>query len=398
MTGVRTSGHGVGGVAAGFPVVGMIGGGQLARMSAQAASAMGIGLRVLARDPRESAARAGGDIWWGAHDDPDAVRAFAQGCDVVTFDHEHVPPPLLESLLAAGIAVRPGPQALIHAQDKVSMRRALDGIGVPVPAWREVNDLDDVAQFGSEHSWPVVLKVSRGGYDGRGVWVVPDLAAAASAMAGTELVPGAVWLVEAHVAFTRELAAQVARRPSGEVVAYPVVQTVQRDGICAEVVAPCPGLEPEHARSAQAVATRIAEELDVVGMLAVELFDTPAGVLVNELAMRPHNSGHWSIEGATTSQFANHLRAVLDLPLGSPQPRAPFTVMVNVLGGSDSQPYSAYPLVLADPSVSVHMYGKDARPGRKLGHVTLLGADPDDLLARGRRAAAILRGEAVAGL
>ncbi len=379
--------------APGFPVVGMIGGGQLARMTQEAALALGVSLRILAAGPTESAARGGGDIRWGAHDDPEAVAAFAQGCDVVTFDHEHVPAPILAALVDAGLTVRPGPAALAHAQDKVHMRTAISAAGVPCPAWAVVTTPEDVVAFAGANSWPVVLKVSRGGYDGRGVWVVDGPEDAASVMSGNPLAPGVEWLVEQYVPFTRELAAQVARSPSGQAAVYPVVRTVQTDGICTEVVAPCPGLTDEHALAAQQVALRIAEALDVVGMLAVELFDTPDGVLVNELAMRPHNSGHWTIEGAVTSQFENHLRAVLDLPLGSPAARAPYTVMVNVLGGEHPDMYRAYRHVMArDPGLKVHMYGKDVRPGRKIGHVTVSGDDLESLLARAHHAADYLTG------
>ena len=377
----------------GFPVVGMIGGGQLARMTQEAALALGVGLRVLCGGPNESAARGGGDVWWGAHDDPVAVAAFARGCDVVTFDHEHVPAPILADVVTAGIPVRPSPAALAHAQDKVHMRAAISSAGVPSPEWAVVASAAEIAAFAEGHGWPVVLKVSRGGYDGRGVWVLEDLASAERIVDEQPLAPGAEWLVEQHVPFTRELAAQVARSPSGQVAVYPVVRTVQTDGICTEVVAPCPGLSDEHALAAQQVALRIAEHLDVTGMLAVELFDTPSGVLVNELAMRPHNSGHWTIEGAVTSQFENHLRAVLDLPLGSPAARAPHAVMVNVLGGSRTDLYAAYRHVLArDPGLKVHLYGKDVRPGRKVGHVTAYGSDLESLLARAHHAADYLTG------
>jgi 5-(carboxyamino)imidazole ribonucleotide synthase len=371
----------------------MIGGGQLARMTQESALALGVGLRVLAAGPTESAARGGGDIRWGAHDDPDAVAEFARGCDVVTFDHEHVPAPILAALVGAGVAVRPGPAALAHAQDKVHMRVAISSAGVPCPAWAVVGSPEDVVSFAGGNAWPVVLKVSRGGYDGRGVWIIDGPQDAAAVMAATSLEPGVEWLVEQYVPFTRELAAQVARSPSGQAAVYPVVRTVQTNGICTEVVSPCPGLTDEHALAAQQVALRIAEALDVVGMLAVELFDTPDGVLVNELAMRPHNSGHWSIEGAVTSQFENHLRAVLDLPLGSPAARAPYTVMVNVLGGEHPDMYSAYRHVMArDPGLKVHMYGKDVRPGRKVGHVTVSGDDLESLLARAHHAADYLTG------
>jgi 5-(carboxyamino)imidazole ribonucleotide synthase len=365
----------------------MIGGGQLARMTAEAATALGVGFRVLAATPQDPAALVVNDVHIGAHDDPIAVLEFAEGCDVVTFDHEHVPAAILEELHARGIQVRPGPDALAHAQDKLHMRAALTAIGVPCPAWAQVCDASEVESFAQGNSWPVVLKTSRGGYDGRGVWVVRSVDEATAVME-TALAEDSFWLVEQFVPFTRELSAQVARSPHGQAVAYPIVQTTQVDGICAEVVAPAPGLSEELALAAQEIALRIAKDLDVVGMLAVELFQTADGLVVNELAMRPHNSGHWSIEGAVTSQFENHLRAVLDLPLGDPSMRAPHAVMVNILGGEAGNLYSAYRHVFArDPEVKVHLYGKQVRPGRKVGHVTVIGNDYEELLARGRHAA-----------
>lgn len=365
----------------------MIGGGQLARMTAEAATALGVGFRVLAATPQDPAAQVVHDVRFGAHDDPAAVLEFAEGCDVITFDHEHVPTAILDALVARGIAVRPGPRALAHAQDKLHMRTALTAINVPCPPWSKAASPADVAHFAQGHGWPVVLKTSRGGYDGRGVWVVHNVDEASAVMA-TPLAPDSSWLVEQFVPFTRELSAQVARSPHGQAVAYPVVQTTQINGICAEVVAPAVELSEELALQAQDIALRIARDLDVVGMLAVELFETPDGLVVNELAMRPHNSGHWTIDGAVTSQFENHLRAVLDLPLGDPAGRAPFAVMVNILGGTVGGLYSAYRHVFArDPELKVHLYGKEVRPGRKVGHVTVLGDDAESLLNRGRHAA-----------
>lgn len=365
----------------------MIGGGQLARMSAEAATALGIGFRVLAQSPTDPAAQVVRDVHFGSHEDIDALLAFANGCAVVTFDHEHVPPAYLEQLEALGVAVRPGPAALFHAQDKIHMRQSLTDIGVPCPRWRVVSSLDQVIEFAAQVSWPVVLKTSRGGYDGRGVWVIKSAEQAAEVLA-IPLAAGAQWLAEEHIDFAQELAAQVARSPHGQAVAYPVARTTQINGICAEVVVPCPGLSAERAVQAQEIALRIARDLNVIGMLTVELFDTGEEIYVNELAMRPHNSGHWSIEGAVTSQFENHLRAVLDLPLGDPRAVAPYAVMVNILGGDADDLYSAYRHVLArDPGIKVHLYGKDVRPGRKLGHVTVIGDNYDQLLARGRHAA-----------
>lgn len=369
----------------GAPRVGMVGGGQLARMSAAPAAALGIEFRVLATSAEESAAQVVSDVRIGRHDDAAAVLDFARGCDVVTFDHEHVPAAILEQVEAMGVAVRPGPSALFHAQDKAHMRQALDGL--PAPRWSVVDSVTSAHAFGASVGYPIILKTSRGGYDGRGVWRVesPDEVVA---VMGTPLADGAVWLAEECVAFVRELAAQVARSPSGQSVAYPVVQTIQRDGICAEVLAPAPDLADERAMQAQRLALDVAARLGVTGMLAVEMFDTGTEILINELAMRPHNSGHWTIEGAVTSQFENHLRAVLDLPLGAPTAVAPYAVMVNILGGDVPNLFSAYRHVMArDPALHVHLYGKEVRPGRKVGHVTAVGSDLDSLRARTRHAA-----------
>jgi len=382
-------------VAPGFPVVGVIGGGQLARMLQQPAIALGVGLRVLATSMQESAAQAVRDVRLGNHDDLDDLRRFAAGCDVITFDHEHVPPLLLKTLEDEGVAVRPGGRALVHAQDKIIMREALTAAGVPCPLWAAIDEVEQLEAFGAEAGWPLVLKTSRGGYDGRGVWVVDSYAEASALIASTTLNPGARWLAEEKVDFVQELSAQVARSPHGQAVAYPVVRTVQTNGICTEVVAPAPGLTDDEAVAAQQAALTVAKALGVVGMLAVEMFETRDGrVLVNELAMRPHNSGHWSIDGAVTSQFENHLRAVLDLPLGDPSAIAPYAVMVNVLGGDKEDGlYRAYLHCMArDPGLKIHMYGKDVRPGRKLGHVTVVGDDLDDLLGRAHHAADYLTG------
>ncbi|MFY9648925.1 5-(carboxyamino)imidazole ribonucleotide synthase [Trebonia sp.] len=373
-----------------MPVVGMVGGGQLARMTAQAAIGLGVTFRVLAEAPADSAALVTPDVTVGSHLSLQDVSAFAGRCDVVTFDHEHVPGRVLAELESAGVLVRPGSAALRYTQDKLAMRGALTSRGVPCPRYAAVSSAADVEEFAAG-SWPVVLKAVSGGYDGRGVWVCASPAAAAEVVAH-----GIALLAEEFVPFRRELAALVARSPSGQGAAYPVVQTVQVDGICREVIAPAPGLDPEVAAAAQALALRIASSLDVTGLLAVELFETAAGgLLVNELAMRPHNSGHWTIDGARTSQFEQHLRAVLDLPLGSCALSGPFTVMANLLGGTDPDIYDRYIHVMAaDPAVKVHFYGKEVRPGRKIGHVTIVGDSAGDLSevrGRARRAASYLR-------
>ncbi|MEI7646977.1 MAG: 5-(carboxyamino)imidazole ribonucleotide synthase [Actinomycetes bacterium] len=372
-----------------FPVVGMVGAGQLARMCAQAAIGLGVKFTVLAADAQESAAQVVPATVIGNHDNVDDLLAFARDCDVITFDHEHVPTEHLDALIAAGIAVRPGPHALVNAQDKLQMRTTLSAAGIPAPLWREVTSAEDVDDFAATAGWPVVLKTARGGYDGKGVMVVTSAEEAAGVLSGSNV----RWLVEEKVNFTCELAVQVARSPHGQAAVYPVVQTIQRDGICREVIAPAP-IDEDTAMQAQAIALQIAQLLDVTGMLAVEMFLTANGVVVNELAMRPHNSGHWTIDGAVTSQFEQHLRAVLDLPLGSTAALAPHVVMVNVLGGDHPDMYHAYLHCMArDPGLKIHMYGKEVRPGRKVGHVTVVGDDLEDLLERGRHAAAYLTGE-----
>ncbi|MBX9390452.1 5-(carboxyamino)imidazole ribonucleotide synthase [Streptomonospora nanhaiensis] len=375
------------------PRVGMVGGGQLARMTHQAGIALGVDFRVLAGSPGDSAARVCGDVQLGDDRGLADLLAFAKSCDVLTFDHEHVPEPVLREVEAAGAVVRPGRAALQHAQDKLRMRTRATELGLPCPRWRAVSAIEQIEAFGAEADWPLVLKAARGGYDGKGVWVVADPAEAAAVLARADDA-GVQLLAEEKVAFRRELAVQVARSPYGQLAVYPVVETVQRDGICHEVIAPAPDLPEDKALRAQELAIDLAHALDVVGLLAVELLETDDGIVINELAMRPHNSGHWTMDGARTSQFEQHLRAVLDLPLGSPRTTAPYTVMANVLGGADPDVYGRYIHVMAkDPEVKVHLYGKEVRPGRKIGHVNVAGDDPADLLARARDAAAYLRGD-----
>ncbi|MEU6058672.1 5-(carboxyamino)imidazole ribonucleotide synthase [Streptomyces sp. NPDC047097] len=375
----------------------MVGGGQLARMTHEAGIPLGIRFKILSDTPQDSAAQVVGDVVIGDYRDLDTLREFARGCDVITFDHEHVPTEHLRALEADGIPVRPGPDALVHAQDKGVMRARLTEIGVPCPRHRIVTDPADVAAFAAEgggegDGFPVILKTVRGGYDGKGVWFVRS-----EAEARDPFLAGVPVLAEEMVDFTRELAANVVRSPHGQAVAYPVVESRQVDGVCDTVIAPAPELSEELSGAAQELALRIARELGVTGHLAVELFETRDGrILVNELAMRPHNSGHWTQDGAVTSQFANHVRAVLDLPLGDPRPRAPWTVMVNVLGGDYPDMYQGYLHCMArDPQLTIHMYGKDVKPGRKVGHVNTYGDDLGEVLERARHAAGYLRGTIV---
>jgi 5-(carboxyamino)imidazole ribonucleotide synthase len=360
------------------PKVAMVGGGQLARMTHQAAIAMGQSLRVLAADGADPAAQVSPDVVIGSHTDLEALRRVAAGAAALTFDHEHVPVDLLEKLVAEGVNVAPPPEALVHAQDKLVMRRRLAALGAPVPRYAAVEHLGDVDEFARRVDGPMVVKAARGGYDGRGVRMAAD-AAQARQIAGQYLDSGVPVLVEERVAMRRELAALVARSPFGQGAAWPVVETVQRDGICVLVIAPAPELPDEVGAAAQRLALSLAAELGVVGVLAVELFETADGeLLVNELAMRPHNSGHWTMDGSRTSQFEQHLRAVLDYPLGDTGTIAPVTVMANVLGGAQTPTTSLderlHHLFARMPDARVHLYGKEERPGRKVGHINFVGS------------------------
>ncbi len=359
--------------------VGVIGGGQLARMMIPAAVNLGIHLRVLAENAGESADLA--TTMLGSHLNVVDILRFAEGVDVVTFDHEHVPQDVLRTLLERGVVVRPGPDALLYAQDKLLMRERLGGIGLPVPNWARVTTMSELQAFLDGNGGRAVVKTARGGYDGHGVRVVTSAKEAADWFTGEAL------LAEELVEFRRELAQSVARRPSGEIAAWPVVESVQRDGVCAEVIAPAPDSAGRIADQAREIAVAIAESLDVTGVLAVELFETVDGrLLINELAMRPHNTGHWSIDGAVTSQFEQHLRAVLDLPLGVTDRREPWSVMVNILGGPVIGTFEdRYRVAMADqPGVKIHNYGKTPRPGRKVGHVTASGDTLDEVTQRAR--------------
>jgi 5-(carboxyamino)imidazole ribonucleotide synthase len=370
----------------------MVGAGQLARMTHQAAIALGQSLRILADSPDDGAALVASDVVIGDYRNLGDLQAFALGCDVLTWDHEHVPNEYIRALTDAGITVHPGADALHFAQDKGAMRHRLAEIGIESPRWLDLEEVSDreaaLRAFGEDVGWPLVLKSTRGGYDGKGVWVVDSLEDAAEVLnSGTSL------LAEEKVRIKRELAADVARSPYGQAAAWPVVETVQRDGINVEVLAPAPDLSDMLADRAQQFALRVAQELGVTGVLAVELFETEDGrLLVNELAMRPHNSAHWTIEGARTSQFEQHLRAVLDYPLGMTTMTAPVVVMANLLGGPDD----VIPKGLDErihhcmarwPDVKIHLYGKGMRPGRKVGHVTALGDVMQDVRARAVAAA-----------
>ena len=372
----------------GFPVVGIVGAGQLARMLVQAAVPLGIGVRVLADD---GAARVAAEVDLGSPSDPDALRAFAAKCDILTLDHELVDAETLIAIEAAGKPVRPGPRALLFAKDKLHQRTEFAAAGLPVPIFEGAGG-SGVISFAAKHDWPVIAKAQRGGYDGRGVWVVPSLPDSAKVQREAQK-RGLTLMLEEFVHIKRELAVIVARRPSGEAVVYPIVETVQRDGICHEVIAPA-DIPAEVAEQARDLGLRIAELTGAVGIVATELFWTEDGrVLINEIATRPHNSGHFSIDGCVTSQFENHLRAVLDWPLGPTDLLAPSVVMANLLGLDDQSlaPRVAATLA-ADPGVHPYLYGKQSRPGRKIGHVNVVGDNVEETRARAICAAEMLTG------
>jgi len=371
--------------------VAVVGGGQLARMMAPAATAMGVTLRVLIESAEASAALAAHETVVGLPGDVDAVRALLAEPrpDVVTWEHEHIPPEVFALAAEVGIPARPGASALLFARDKIAMRDRLDSLGLPMPAWRIVETEDEVEAFLAVHGGVGVLKTAMGGYDGKGVRIVRHPAEAVDWLAAAAD-GGPPVLIEEKVAYDREVAIQVARRPSGEMTAWPLVESIQVDGVCAEVIAPAPELSTALQGEAERIGRLIATELNVTGVLAVEMFDVGGRLLINELAMRPHNSGHWTIEGSVTSQFEQHLRAVLDWPLGDTAALARVAVMANVLGGSREDLATAWPGV-TDPSAKVHLYGKGVRVGRKVGHVTCMGDRVDDVRRRAGEAAAWIR-------
>lgn len=372
--------------------VGIVGAGQLARMMAQAAIPLDIRLVLLAADPEDGAAQVVPEVIVGSPDDPAKLRELAGRCDVLTFDHELVDPETLAVLEAEGHVIYPSAATMALAQNKRRQRAELSAMGLPVPAFQDVEAADDVIAFAGQHQWPVVVKASRGGYDGRGVWVI-DGEDEARRVVQEAHNAGLVLLVEEHLALDCELAVLVARRPNGEMAIWEPVETVQRNGICNELNVPVVA-DTRLIAEAAGHARKIADTIDAVGVLAIEFFISRGALFVNELAPRPHNSGHWTIEGATTSQFEQHLRAVLDLPLGDTSMRSPAVATENLLGPADgSDPASRLPAALGVLGAHVHFYGKAPRPGRKLGHVTALGRDREDVRNRASLAVRHLMGE-----
>ena len=365
----------------------MVGAGQLARMAQQAAIGLGVELKVLAGSPDDPAVLAGATCIPGSPDSLEDLRSLAQASDVVTFDHEGVDTDALERLEREGFTLAPGSAAKLHAQDKLHARESLSGMGLPVPPFAAVETLAGFEEFAAAHGWPVVAKAPRGGYDGRGVWMVADTGEAAEVL---EAATGPL-LLEPLLEIEREIAVIVARSTTGETALYPVVETVQKDAMCREIVAPAPVAEGVAAEAGR-IALRVAEQIGATGIMALELFVTPDGLIVNELALRPHNSGHYSIEGCVTSQFEQHLRAVLGLPLGSTELVSPSVVTVNVVGTEAGDPAARIAGALAVPGAHVHLYGKASRPGRKLGHVTVCGEESGPTREAARSAAHALEG------
>jgi len=369
--------------------VAMVGAGQLARMTHQAAINLGIELRVLATGPQDSAVRAGATHLFGSPANLEDLRELGTGAEVMTFDHERIPQEHLQALEDEGIALAPSASAALLAQDKLAGRRALAERGFPIPDFVHAVTAAQIEQFAARHGWPLIAKAPRGGYDGRGVWELGDPAGATTLL---ETLPDGL-LLEPKLTIESELAVLVARSRSGQAVAYGAVQTIQKNAMCREILAPAP-IDRDSAVEAQRLALAIANEIRATGVLAVEMFLTPAGLLVNELALRPHNSGHYTIEGCATSQFEQHLRAVLDWPLGLPTLLAPAVATANVIGatGDPVDPRTRLDQALAVPAAHIHLYDKEPRPGRKLGHVTVCGRDLQSVRSAARLAAAHLEG------
>lgn len=363
-----------------FPTVGVIGAGQLARMSIAPATALGVDLLLLAADSKDSGAQVTNHVV-GDYTDLETVRNFSKRCDLITFEHELIPLSIIKTLEAEGVVVRPSSEAFIYSQDKAAMRQKLRAF--PAPNFQVVTDADSIKDF------PVIAKAISGGYDGRGVWKIKTQTELAELLKNVGKL-----LIEELIDFDYEIAVMVARSPHGQATTWAPTQTIQKDGICVMTISPAPLLSVALSERAQRLALDIASEVGVVGVMAVEMFVKDEKLFVNELAMRPHNSGHWTIEGSHTSQFEQHLRAVLDLPLGDPAMTAPVAVMGNVLGGEKVDMYRPYLHLMArTPGLKFHHYKKDVRPGRKIGHVTLIGKDLVELTHEVQHALDYMSGE-----
>ena len=343
-----------------FPRVGIIGAGQLGRMSAAPAAALGIDLVLLAQSATDSGAQVAA-FEVGDYRDLVQVREFAKKCDLLTFEHELIPISVIRALENEGVKFYPTSESFIYSQDKAAMREKL--ANYLAPKWQVVTKANEVLEY------PAIAKSISGGYDGRGVWKVNSESELA-----VILLENPKLLVEELIDFDFEISVMVARSPHGQAATWAPTQTVQSDGICTMTIAPASDLTEALGQQAQQIALSIAAEIKLVGVMAVEMFVKGDQLFINELAMRPHNSGHWTIDGSVTSQFEQHLRAILDLPLGDTSMTAKYAVMGNVLGGEKQDMYRPYLHLLArTPKLKVHQYRKEVKPGRKIGHVTLLG-------------------------
>ena len=345
-----------------FPKVGVIGAGQLARMKAVPANDLGIDFKVFAAIPNDSAAQVSHFVL-GDYTNVDSVLEFAKNCDVLTFEHELVPQSVIKAVEAAGIKVYPRSESFTYSQDKLEMRKKITELNLPNPKWQKYQG------EGCELTFPLIAKLPSGGYDGRGVFQIDseEQLLELHKKAGT-------LLLEEKLNFDYEISVMVARSPHNQAATWPATLTIQSDGICTSTVTPVPEISDSLSNKVQAAALEIASGISLVGVMAVEMFIVGESFYINELALRPHNSGHWSIEGSETSQFEQHLRAILDLPLGSTALRSKFTVMGNVLGGEKSDMYRPYLHLMARaPNLKFHQYGKEVKPGRKIGHVTMCG-------------------------
>ena len=363
-----------------FPTVGIIGAGQLARMTVAPATALGINLLLFAQDKDDSAAQIAPHVV-GDFRDLSQLLEFAKKCDLVTFEHELVPLSVIKGLEAAGVKVFPTSHSFQYSQDKAVMRDKLSSY--PSPKWRVIDDANEAFEF------PIIAKRISGGYDGRGVWKVDNLDDLDELLSEHPQL-----LIEELIEFDSEIAVMVARSEHGQATSWAPTQTVQSDGICTLTISPAPSISSTIAEQAQHLALTIADEISLIGVMAVEMFVKGDQLYINELAMRPHNSGHWTIEGSRTSQFEQHLRAILDLPLGDPTMTAPFAVMGNILGGEKSDMYRPYLHLMArNPNLKFHQYKKEVRKGRKVGHITVIGENLLELTEVAEHARDYMSGE-----
>ncbi|MEX1267392.1 MAG: 5-(carboxyamino)imidazole ribonucleotide synthase [Balneolaceae bacterium] len=366
-------------------VIGFLGAGQLARMSALKAFELGLQTAVFSDRPENEPVQfMTPHSYSGSFDDLDSMIPFADKCDVITLENEFIDSEILKKLEEkTGTPIYPSPGSFALIENKLIEKQTFENAGIPVTPYSLIKSENDLSDFGNQHGWPFLLKSSKGGYDGYGNETVRTADEAKKAFESLGGNTGHDIIAEAFVDFTHELAVQVARNSTGSVV-YPCCETVQENHICVAVKTPAP-VDPEKQKQAQQLALKAAEAIDGKGIFAFEFFLTKEGdILLNESAPRPHNSGHYSIEGCVTSQFQNHVRAVLDLPLGDTSLIKPAAVMINLLGTKQrNAQIDGAEKAIAEPNGHLHFYGKlQSKPGRKMAHYTLLGEDLDEIYER----------------